>query len=552
MQAFRARLKRIKRGYVGAIDRFYPQLVINARYSYQLDAVTLEAVMSGLDSFVDSILLEGGTNQLWFFDEYVRVAYERGTLQEFTNLSRQSTTYAAARESMLKLTQTEPYRARIALIRAREFEEMKGLAGNVKANMGRVLTDGMARGLGTAEIARNLTEQTGIEETRANRIARTEIPTALRRARMDEADDARETMNLRTLEMHQSALSPTTRVTHAQRHGKLFTTDQQRQWWSEGANSINCYVPGTRVQGRFIAGSKAKYRGDVIKVVTASGRELTVTPNHPIATSAGLKAAKLLRKGDYALAYGVKIENPIGVGALHDDQIDARVESVFSALVQVGHAFARRVEAVDFHGDAQMMDVDIEVVGAEGFLPCDDEAEIAQALDNIRFEHANTGEPHRLGASGFSVIGIDGAAPGLMGGSGHALAVSGAVSTVPVECASTAVASVNTMLTEDSPDYGAGDAEATGQRLLTFPAGVTLDQIVFVDVLQFSGHVYDLEEKSGLMVANGIIASNCKCTTISVMVDAKGEPLVPAFVENSRAAFKAQAEKENMPWAKDL
>ncbi|TNF65332.1 phage head morphogenesis protein, partial [Streptococcus salivarius] len=188
----------------------------------------------------DAILLEGGQNQLWFFEEYVRVAYERGTAQEYTNLSQQSQAYSRLRESLPTLVQSEPYRNRLGLLRAREFEEMRGLSNQVKADMSRVLTDGLARGLGPTDVARNLTEQTGIEQSRANRIARTETSTALRRARMDEADQAREDLNLRTMEMHVSALSTTTRVTHARRHGKLFTTDQQREWWSEGANSIAC------------------------------------------------------------------------------------------------------------------------------------------------------------------------------------------------------------------------------------------------------------------------------------------------------------------------
>lgn len=240
MQDMRARLQRIKRGYIAAIDAFKPSFTINARYSYDLNAALLQSVLQGLDTLVDSELLEGGQNQLWFFENYVQPAYERGTAQQYMNLSRQSPTYSAVRESLAALVRSEPYQRRLLLVRAREFEEMKGLSGQVKADMSRVLTDGLARGLGPRDVAANLTQQIGIEEPRAHRIARTEIPTALRRARMDEADEAREEMGLRTKEMHISALSTTTRVTHAQRHGKLFTTDQQREWWSQAANSINC------------------------------------------------------------------------------------------------------------------------------------------------------------------------------------------------------------------------------------------------------------------------------------------------------------------------
>ena len=40
--------------------------------------------------------------------------------------------------------------------------------------------------------------------------------------------------------MHLSALSPTTRVTHAERHGWVGTVEQERAWFAEGANRINC------------------------------------------------------------------------------------------------------------------------------------------------------------------------------------------------------------------------------------------------------------------------------------------------------------------------
>ena len=51
----------------------------------------------------------------------------------------------------------------MALVRARVFEEMKGLSGQVKADMARILTDGIARGLNPREVAKNLTNQAGIE-----------------------------------------------------------------------------------------------------------------------------------------------------------------------------------------------------------------------------------------------------------------------------------------------------------------------------------------------------------------------------------------------------
>lgn len=552
MQDMRARLQRIKRGYIAAIDAFKPSFTINARYSYDLNAALLQSVLQGLDTLVDSELLEGGQNQLWFFENYVQPAYERGTAQQYMNLSRQSPTYSAVRESLAALVRSEPYQRRLLLVRAREFEEMKGLSGQVKADMSRVLTDGLARGLGPRDVAANLTQQIGIEEPRAHRIARTEIPTALRRARMDEADEAREEMGLRTKEMHISALSTTTRVTHAQRHGKLFTTDQQREWWSQAANSINCYVPGTRVQGRFLAGSKAFYRGPVIKMVTASGRNLTVTPNHPVMTARGLQPAVSLRKGDYALAYGAQIENSVRVSALDDQQVHARIEDVFASLVQVGHSFTRGVGAVDFHGDAAMMDVEVQVVRAERLLTTDNESAISQCLDGLKLVFPDAGVSHGASAGRERSGAVDLSAACSVGGSGEGFSLLGGTVGGAVERPRASVPLRQSMIAQDAVDGGAGDTKGKRQGLHALPGGVFADEIVLVDVLQFRGHVYDLQEASGLMVANGIIASNCKCTTVSVMVDASGEPVLPYAVENARETFKRRAKMEDMPWAKDL
>ncbi|EAC0203679.1 phage head morphogenesis protein, partial [Salmonella enterica subsp. enterica serovar Schwarzengrund] len=131
-------------------------------------------------------------------------------------------------------------RRRLILVRARTFEEMKNFSATVKADMARILTDGLGRGQNPLEIAKRITEQTGIESRRANRIARTEITTALRRGRWDESDEATEQYGILTRQLHLSALSTTTRQSHALRHGKLYTTEDVREWYSINGNAINC------------------------------------------------------------------------------------------------------------------------------------------------------------------------------------------------------------------------------------------------------------------------------------------------------------------------
>jgi SPP1 gp7 family putative phage head morphogenesis protein len=240
MRDFARRMQKIRAAYVDGLNRMPSEPAVNRRYTFNLDPLLLSTILASASSEVDAQLLEGGEQDLWFMRSYVAVAYQRGTGQAFSNLARQSPAYQAGQESLAAILRSDPYRRRIALVAAREYEEMVGLSGAVKADMARILTDGMARGLNPREIAKSLRQQAGVEARRANRIARTEITTALRRARLDESEDAQDRYGLKMLEMHYSALSPTTRLSHARRHGNLYTADQQRDWWSQDANSINC------------------------------------------------------------------------------------------------------------------------------------------------------------------------------------------------------------------------------------------------------------------------------------------------------------------------
>lgn len=239
MKDFARRMNKIGKAYKTALDKIPSSLAVNARYEYQLNPTILSIILNDASYLVDHVLLEGGEYDLWFYG-YVDLAAEKGTGQAYANLSQQSPVYAAGRESLSAILISEPYQRRMALVNARMFEEMKGLSAEVKRDMARVLTDGIGRGLNPREVSRNLTKQIGIEKRRANRIARTEITTALRRAKWEEDQEVGELYGLKTKLLHISALSPTTRHTHAARHAHLYTNEEVRDWYAKDANSINC------------------------------------------------------------------------------------------------------------------------------------------------------------------------------------------------------------------------------------------------------------------------------------------------------------------------
>lgn len=241
MAEFSKRINLCLKAYLEAVDKIeFDAVTVNARrYTFRTLPSVLTQILEITSNLVDTIL---GADRLrnWFTVDYVIPAYEKGTAAAWRNLGVQSTQYAALRPTLQNLIQSEPYQARIGLIAAREFELMKGLSASVKSTMSQQLTAGLAQGIGPREIAKNLTAQAGIEKGRANRIARTEINQALRSARLDETQDASQRLGLRVKVLHISALSPTTRATHAARSGHLYTVEEERDWYAEDGNAVNC------------------------------------------------------------------------------------------------------------------------------------------------------------------------------------------------------------------------------------------------------------------------------------------------------------------------
>jgi len=537
---FDRRLAKVRALYIGLLGSIpYSVVTVNANvYQYQLSPEMLQMQLDDVGTQVDRILLEHDGRDLWFAGAYVEPAYQQGTAVQYSNLSVQSAGYAASRPTLDALLTSQPYRTRLGFLKARVSESLKGYAAAVRTHMGQVLSDGLAIGKGVRDIAAQLTKQIGIESRAAMRIARTEVPGALRSARLAEADQAGADLGILTKEMHFSALSPTTRPTHRARHAKLYTTQEQRLWWDQDGNRFNCYIPGTEVAGRFVAGSKAHYKGVVVEIVTADGTNLTVTPNHPVMTPFGLVAAAELREGDYLLAYRNQVEDSAGVTALDGEAVDTRIEHVLSSLADLGKSWQAGVRAVDFHGDARFMDEQIDVVWSERELARGLDAQLAQVLDQFALVHSDSVSSHVFGALSLDDVAVDLTASGILGGGSVEQALLPGHVGVATEGTGATVARGETGVFEPAHDYRTGDGEVFAELLDRYAGKVQLVQISHIRNREFSGHVYDLEEKSGLMVANGIIASNCKCSTITVLVDKDGKPLNPGVIARAQALLE--------------
>lgn len=175
----------------------------------------------------------------WFLGMYVQSSYEAGTTIGAERLSAISSAELGELGTQQVLS-SRPYFDRIARVRMRAFEEMEGFTAAMRSDLRRTLADGAARGISPRRIASQIRERISVSESRAQKIARTEIGTAFRDSRRELAEDSRDRLGLDIRLQWISALAPTTRPSHAERHLNFYTPEEVADFYAEDGNSINC------------------------------------------------------------------------------------------------------------------------------------------------------------------------------------------------------------------------------------------------------------------------------------------------------------------------
>nr|ELD3409127.1 phage head morphogenesis protein [Enterobacter hormaechei] len=213
---------------------------VNAgKFIYDMTAAELADLLQVAQSILDDELLDGGSQNLWVMD-YVIAEYDRGTLNAFTNLSVQSQVYAS-QTTLQQLLSSPGYLNQISAARLTTFSDWKVISGSARGDLTNIITDAVARGVNPRETASVISKRLDVSMSKAKTIAQTEQVGALRQAQWNETDWAADRLGLNTGLLWLSALKPTTRTWHASRHGKVYTTEEVRDFYAENGNRYNCY-----------------------------------------------------------------------------------------------------------------------------------------------------------------------------------------------------------------------------------------------------------------------------------------------------------------------
>jgi hypothetical protein len=345
----------------------------------------------------------------------------------------------------------------------------------------------------------------------------------------------------------------------------------------------HCCLPETPVVAPVgIAGIKAHYDGPVVRIHLIDGSDVTVTPNHMLLTPNGFATAASLMDGDDLVHY------PVGERVASGDPDDHRdppsIEKVFESWAESGRMVVRRVPVAPeyLHGDARFGKGDIDVVSSDGLLggnrdpaapepagesqfrgrdvrvPClSRDCHLAAVLFALR--DATDGGVGRL-REAKAIIGAHAAVPDLLAVRDSANLHPGSDESAADGAPRQAVApgkrqdgmtgpvqgdhlvgvdrlprvvpdpfefpDRNPGLHEAVAERAAGDADRIRECLERFPGSVATRQIVKVEMLHYSGPVYDLQTLTSLyLIGSGIVSSNCQCTILSVLSPAySGEP----------------------------
>lgn len=254
--ALRKRIKNIKAGARDLVDTFTPTLVTNAAvYKYEIDAQKYSSINLYLQQLLYGELLdnqEGVFTNRWWLQTMLSQAYDDGTgdaLQSAKQLAVAEVVgadlSAAMRSVQIEQIIFSPgFQSRVGFLLARTFNDMKGLTDSSKVDLADTLARSMAAGKGIREVKRDIMARVDVVESRAWRIARSEILNSYRTATANETDelnsDVYDDTPWKMLQLWWSALASTTRKWHAEKHGQTLTTQQVRDFYAEKGNSINC------------------------------------------------------------------------------------------------------------------------------------------------------------------------------------------------------------------------------------------------------------------------------------------------------------------------
>lgn len=339
--------------------------------------------------------------------------------------------------------------------------------------------------------------------------------------------------------------------------------------------------------------SRRAYDGVLVKITTAFGKSLSVTPNHPVLSEHGWRIADALNIGDYVVE---SIDQIVETQAENNEyHAIPSIREIFEFLAPIGRSCMAQGATDQFHGDG-MVDCNVDIIFAGRPLRIDRKARFSQRGRQFRLSGA---------LSAFSAVGslrqhFNGfwttskqfahylASPFLgfrrliietyAGRFAHCSQWNASFGDPVYDCRASGVvfrgndgrrdsglvcfdnllrrkiklfAKVDSRLgfrancdssgSKPAPNGGVRDLKLLCKSNCIDPTKVRFGQIIQIDRYSFSGHVYNLQTTDGWYVSDGIVTHNCHYSYIYNLDSLPDEMLT----DKGRKALKSMEDMEN-------
>ncbi len=601
--------------------------VLNQRWAFRSDAEKLRLFQEWLQAESQLEILAGAqaaTDEA-YWQAFVEEGYRKGAGRAFNDTRKAALASGVAEEALFEGTRLEFLRSsfarpvaigKVKLLAGRVFTDLKGVTEVMNTKMTRILAEGLAQGQNPAEMARTMikdgmgfTKTRGIQ-SRAMTIARTEIIRAHAEGQLDAMEDLGVT-EVGVMVEWSTAGDDRVCPLCAPMDGVVLKIPEARGLLPRHPN---CIVGESVVEcDDAISILKAKYTGEIIKLVTAKGRRLSVTPNHILLTEYGFLPARFAYEGLKILE--APVFNADSVVAPDDHTNKSSIADIFATFSKYPAVFSKGVPLAPeyLHGDGSFCDSEVDIVCPDSELW--DEESFQGGMRSIienRFQAFQFLGAKAILSTSSSVTqflkGVANASDSSMGRFRELLAlilgrllhakVHRVTSTAGMDSsiyesfvnrAATDLKSfgesldahptlkqfydlslrdikyialgfssnvlssfdIDARFLQTTTDTVVSDLESLGQLRGCLPVMLSLDKVVSIDVVHISDlPVYDVETSSTLYRVNGLVTSNCRCAHIPSNVGESTKGQIRGKVKIQEA--RDESVRAELPGGRDI
>jgi hypothetical protein len=213
-------------------------------WQYDFDASDAEAFNQSIQNTINEAIqtTEDKPSENWWWSNIADDSYRIGAMSENNNIEQMMEGLVAITFlSGLQLITRPEYQSSLIKETVLSYNTFTDLSIKTSSQVYQVVIAGIESGRSPKEIRADIIKRFSVATSSANVKVDTEINRINNNARIAIASLYRDAFGLDLAVLHISALISTTRFSHAQRHGKVYTPEAQNSWWNSNANRINCH-----------------------------------------------------------------------------------------------------------------------------------------------------------------------------------------------------------------------------------------------------------------------------------------------------------------------